>query len=295
MNLKLPSKASAFLVSLHSMANWEDRLVGPGKRQRAKRMSLAHCLVLSMALVASCVVCLSCGCPNEVDSPCGDQTLLDVLGEGVSSDRVADAGILDTVDTGTRDMGPEDKQTQQEDVREVEEDTSADNKPQDALPEGCCSIDSDCQTGFVCVFPSSSETVGVCAPYPQQGSCYSSSDCAYGYGCFDSVRCDCGDPFCEIQLGFCHVQGATGICCTSDADCPPELQCVVRKDDPQMNACLVKPREDECWTDADCETDEVCVGAKWGPCCFIVNTQGTMGEFGDCVPAQENRRPDGEG
>lgn len=145
------------------------------------------------------------------------------------------------------------------------------------VPPGCCTDDSDCDAGMVCV-KTNQPDFGECAAVPVEPYCYFPDDCPVLHGCYDGVYCDCVDD-CEPLPGICGP--ANGQCCEADSDCPEGGFCMISEDDPDNTACLALPDPGKCWDDSFCAETETCVGAKWSGCAFMFVGPLT---FGSCMP-----------
>lgn len=140
----------------------------------------------------------------------------------------------------------------------------------DAIPEGCCATDEDCDMGtdsaWTCAGPSDGAGVyGTCVPYYGPAACWDDGDCPSGTTCDGATYCACGQLCGQIEKpGACVVKNqllCDGWCedplMTCVGDTPPPAM------DPSPGRCMMTPIPGRCWEDDGCEGDQVCVGAKW--------------------------------
>ena len=136
------------------------------------------------------------------------------------------------------------------DPDEIDEDEDV-----DVVEEVECTVDADCEEGFVCVD-------NECEEEEEEVECTEDADCEEGFVCVDSgceeeeeeaeciVDADCENGRVCVD-GECQEEPEeTG--CTEDADCEEGYICV-------DNECEEESGETQCADDTDCEEGQVCV------------------------------------
>lgn len=156
-----------------------------------------------------------------------------------------------------------------------------------ALPAGsCCEADADCGTDMVCV----AVGAGSCQQPAPPGQCWRDSDCGVDEECAGTDVCGCNMDCSAADSGTCQKKSTPppSGCCSTDADCGDLQVCA---DIPGVgegqgfSTCAAQlTQEKDCWTDADCQGSDYCLGAQTCPCgldCGMVSAPG------ECTPAED--------
>ncbi len=155
-------------------------------------------------------------------------------------------------------------------VADAEADTASDATSDtegggcDTMPTGCCTETCPCPVATDrCVYSIGRGRMGVCKPasvnHPQ---CWASSDCEMGEYCAGSIICPCGSMcFIADKEGICT--SAVGSCCSPEAECTTEFDCLVISGTGTCHAVLPTP---DCWRDENCEPGGQCEDASLCNC-----------------------------
>ncbi len=227
------------------------------------------------------------GCPSSSETTSWD--VLEARGQGDQWD----VGLDGTLRESTREST----------VADTLEMLSELDSPPDLLPDHlddvpvpdvqppvgeCCMSDGDCGAKGRCVgpYPGGAAAHGVCAEVPGSPRCYADSDCPTGAACEGANWCQCGQHCDPPALpGWCVSPDAG--CCGSDDDCIGTGDCI-------LGHCLGVSFVGGgfCWHDANCESNEECVGEFVCPCgysCPVDSALGTCHALGpDCCETDED-------
>jgi len=144
-------------------------------------------------------------------------------------------------------------------------------------PDACFS-DEDCKPSFVCAWAHvcdpfdiclSPDYPGRCLPKPPNSACYQDNDCKPDEHCENAFVCAFDDEACVSKMGECKSGGPFG--CMQDADCLSGSSSAfcVESFTCKATACpvadkkgfCVKPVVGQCYTDAFCSKNYLCVSS----------------------------------
>ena len=151
-----------------------------------------------------------------------------------------------------------------------------------APPEGCCSSDTDCVDGAVCVDGAGGKGSCEKAPAPDTGQCWSGADCAADETCDGAATCPCDLDCDNVEPGTCVGPEPVGEgCCVTGADCDDGSVCVDTGGG--KGACELAAPAGKCWSAADCGAGQVCLSPLTCPCDMDCGNV----EPGICAPTAE--------
>jgi len=177
--------------------------------------------------------------------------------------------------------------------------------------DSCCSRDSDCGAGELCV-------EGECAalPEPAKNECWVDGHCGLGRVCEGASLCGCNEDGCTTStIGQCRT---LAIACSDSATCPVGMHCIAPDqaicpeggptgggEVPAQPGVCVETVDFGCWEASDCDAElrcgaeEVCrnpAGCDWpnrpGECREKVRRWDCCDSHTECADGYECRNQD---
>jgi len=127
-----------------------------------------------------------------------------------------------------------------------------------AAETACCSNDSDCGAGNICL------EGRACVPAlaPATDTCYLDGQCGAGRVCQGATVCGCNEDGCQGSVvGQCHTPV---IKCSGDGECPVATKCTISDraycpNGPEANEGICVPLNDEgCYNSSECNPNVRC-------------------------------------